>query len=60
MKQDTNWGRVSDSFDPIAPFKLIENIFLKQLDNQYKMAVLIAKQLSILQFCQDDQVSNAT
>ncbi len=39
---------------------MIEKFVLKQLDNQYKTAVLIAKQLSILQFCQDDQVSNAT
>ncbi len=55
---DSDWGTVSDSFDSIALFKLIEKFVLKQSDNQYKMAVLIAKQLSILQFCQDDQVSN--
>jgi hypothetical protein len=48
MKQDANWGTVSDLFDPITLFKLIEKFVLKQLDNQYKMAVLIAKQLSIL------------
>jgi hypothetical protein len=54
MKQDTNWGAISDSFDPIALFKLIEKFVFKQSDNQYKMAVLIAKQLSILKFCQDD------
>jgi hypothetical protein len=29
------------------------------LDNQYKTAVLIAKQLSFLQFFQDVQVSNS-
>jgi hypothetical protein len=40
-------------------FKLIEKFVLKQSDNQYKVAVLIAKQLSILSFCQDDQVPNA-
>jgi hypothetical protein len=56
MKQDTNWGTVSD----IALFKLIEKFVLKQSDNQYKTTVLFAKQLSILQFCQDDQMSNAT
>jgi hypothetical protein len=60
MKQDAYWGTVSDSFVPIAFFKLIAKFVLKQLDNQYKMADLIAKQLLILQFCQDDQVSNAT
>jgi hypothetical protein len=51
---------VSDSFDPIALFKLIEKFVLKQLDNQFKTAVLVAKQLSILQFCLDNQGSNAT
>ncbi len=60
MKQDVDWGTISDSFDPIALFKLIEKFVLKQSDNQYKTAVLITKQLSILQFCQDDQVTNAT
>jgi hypothetical protein len=60
MKQDSDWGTVSDSFDPIALFKLIEKCVLKLSDKQYKTAVLFAKQLSILYFCQDDQVSNAT
>ncbi len=60
MKQDTTWVRVSELFDPILLFKLIKKFVLKQSDNQYKMAVLIAKQLSILSFRQDDQVPNAT
>jgi hypothetical protein len=60
MKQDVDWGTISDSFDPIVLFKLIEKFVLKQSDNQYKTVVLIAKQLSILQFHQDDQVTNAT
>jgi hypothetical protein len=60
MKQDVDWGTISDLFDPIALFKLIEKFVLKQSDNQYKTAVLIAEQLSILQFHQDDQVTNAT
>ncbi len=51
---------ISDLFDPIALFKLIEKFVLKQSDNQYKTAILIAEQLSILQFRQDDQVTNAT
>ncbi len=33
---------------------------LKQSDNQYKTAVLIAGQLSILSFRQEDQIGNAT
>jgi hypothetical protein len=60
VKQDANWGMVSDLFDPIALFRLIEKFVLKQSDNQYKMAALIANQLAILKFHQDDQISNAT
>jgi hypothetical protein len=60
MQQDTTWVMVSESFDPILQFKLIKKFVLKQSDNQFKTAVLIAKQLSILSFCQDNQVPNAT
>ena len=48
MKQDTDWVTISESFDPNLLFKLIKNFVLKQSDNQYKTAVLIAEQLSIL------------
>jgi hypothetical protein len=44
MEQDTTWVMVSESFDPILLLKLIEKFVLKQSDNQYKTAVLIAKQ----------------
>jgi hypothetical protein len=60
MKQDTTWVMVSEAFDPILLFKLIDKFVVKQSENQHKMAVLIAKQLSILSFRQDDQVPNAT
>jgi hypothetical protein len=60
MKQDTDWVTNSGSFDPISLFKLIEKFVLKQSDNQYKMAVLIAEQLSILSFRKDNQIGNAT
>jgi hypothetical protein len=60
MKQDVDWVTISASFNPIALFKLIKKFVLKQSDNQYRMAVLIAEQLSILEFRQDDQVTNAT
>jgi hypothetical protein len=59
MKQDTDWVSSSDSFDPHLLFKLIERFVLKHSDNQYKTAVLIAEQLSILQFRQEDQLGNA-
>ncbi len=51
MKQDTTWMMVSELFGPILLFKLIEKILLKQSGDQYKMAVLVAKKLSILSFC---------
>jgi hypothetical protein len=60
MKQDVDLVMISDLFNPIALFKLIEKFVLKQSDNQYRMMVLIAEQLSILQLRQDDQVTNAT
>jgi hypothetical protein len=60
MKQDTDWVKNSGSFDPTLLFKLIEKFVLKQSNNQYKTAVLIAEQLSILSFRQDDQIGNAT
>jgi hypothetical protein len=60
MKQDTTWVMVSELFDPILLFKLIEKFVLKQSGNQYETVVLIAKQLSILSFYQDNLVPNAT
>jgi hypothetical protein len=60
MKQDTDWMATSGSFDPISLLKLIKMFVLKQSDNQYKMAVLIAEQLSILTFRQDNQIGNAS
>ncbi len=60
MKQDADWMKISGSFDPTLIFKLIEKFVLKQSNNQYKTAVLITEQLSILSFRQDDQIGNAT
>ncbi len=50
---------ISKSFDPSLLFKLIEKFVLKQFDNQYKTTVLIAEQLPILLFCQDNQNGDA-
>ncbi len=52
--------KISGLFNPTLLFKLVEKFVLKQSNNQYKMAVLIAEQLSILSFRQDDQIGNAT
>ena len=45
MKQDTDWVTISESFDPILLYKLIKKYVLKQSDNQYPTAVLIAEQV---------------
>jgi hypothetical protein len=60
LKQDTDWVTISESFDPILLFKLIEKYVLKQSDNQYPTADLIAEHQSILSFRQDDHMGNAT
>jgi hypothetical protein len=59
MKQDIDWVMISESFHPILLFKLIEKFVLKQSNNQYRMVVMIAKQLSILSFHQGDHLGNA-
>jgi hypothetical protein len=58
MKQDIDWVTISESFDPSLLFKLIKKCVLKQSNNQYKTAVLIAEQLLILLFPQDNQVGS--
>jgi hypothetical protein len=60
MKQDAEWVKISGLFDPTLLFKLIKKFVPKQSDNQYKTAVLIAEQLSILLFHHDDPIGNAT
>jgi hypothetical protein len=60
MKQDADWVNISGSFNPTLLFKLIKKFVLKQSNNQYKTAVLIAEQVSILLLGQDDQIGNAT
>ncbi len=60
MKQDADWVTISESLDPILLFKLIKKYVLKQSDNQYPTAVLIAEHQSILSFRQDNHMGNAT
>jgi hypothetical protein len=47
MKQDADWQGMSDLYDPLKLLKLTEKIILKQLDNQYKIAIIM-KQLRLL------------
>ena len=41
------WQGVSDSYDPLQLLQLLEKIILKQLDNQYKIAIIM-EQLKLL------------
>ncbi len=43
MKHDTDWVTISESVNPTLLFKLIKKFVLKQSNNQYKIAGLIAK-----------------
>ncbi len=49
MKQDKNWVTVSVSYKPLELYKLIEQVILKQTEDQYPVAALW-EQLS--NFCQ--------
>ena len=60
MKQDGDRVTISESFDSILLFKLIEKYFLKQSENQYPTAVLIAEHQPIFSFRQEDHMGNAT
>jgi hypothetical protein len=59
MKQDAAWQGVSDSYDPLQLLQLIEKIILKQLDNQYKIAIIMEQLKLLLAYQQDDGVTNA-
>jgi hypothetical protein len=58
--QDDDWQAVSDSYDPLKLLKLIENLILKQSDNQNKIGIVI-EQLKLLSgYWKDDGVTNVT
>ncbi len=40
MKQDKNWATVSVSYKPLELYKLIEQVILKQTEDQYPVAAL--------------------
>ncbi len=40
-KQHADWQGVSDSCNPLQLLKLIEQIILKQLDNQYQISIIM-------------------
>ncbi len=40
MKQDKNWATVSVSYKPLELYKLIKQVILKQMEDQYPVAAL--------------------
>ncbi len=40
MKQDKNWATVSVFYKPLELYKLIKRVILKQMEDQYPVAVL--------------------
>jgi hypothetical protein len=59
MKRDADWQAASDSYDPLKLLKLIEKSILKQSDNQYKIGIIIEQLKLLLNYWQDDGVTNA-
>jgi hypothetical protein len=59
MKQDADWQAASDSYDPLKLLKLIEKSILKQSDNQYKIGIIIKQLKLLLNYRQEDGVTNA-
>ena len=48
MKQDASWLTVSMSDDPLELYKLIEQVVLKQTEDQYPFAAVHEQNLAIL------------
>ena len=58
MKQDAAWQGDSDSYNPLQLLQLIKKIILKQLDNQYKIAIIVEQLKLLSAYRQDDGVTN--
>ncbi len=54
MKQDKNWATVSVSYKPLELYKLIKQVILKQMEDQYPVAMLW-EQLSNVAKCEARQ-----
>jgi hypothetical protein len=48
MKQDASWLTVSMSDDPLELYKLIEQVVLKQTEDQYPFAAVHEQNLAVL------------
>jgi hypothetical protein len=57
MKQDTNWNKVSTSYDPLALYQLIEKTILARTEDQYPFATIYDQELAFYLF-RKDSLSN--
>ena len=48
MKQDASWTTVSGSYNPLKFYRLIEQVVLKQTEDQYPFAVVHKQSLAVL------------
>jgi hypothetical protein len=58
MKQDTHWGMVSVSYNPLTLYRLIQKTILAQTEDQYPFATVYEQELSFYSFCQENMNSN--
>jgi hypothetical protein len=53
MRQDTDWNKVSTSYDPLTLYLLIERAVLAQTEYQYPLATVYDQELSFYSFKHD-------
>jgi hypothetical protein len=54
MKQDIDWTTVSNSYDPLTLYRLIEKTILSQTEDQYPFATVYDQEMSFYSFRQDN------
>ncbi len=58
MKQDKNWATVSVSYKPLELYKLIEQVILKQTEDQYPVAALWEQLSNVANVKQGNSTNN--
>lgn len=58
MKQESSWTTVSQSFDPLSLYALMDKVILKQTDDQYPFAHIL-EQLCSITNCKQGNLTNA-
>jgi hypothetical protein len=54
MKQDVDYSTVTQSYDPLTLYRLIEKTLLSQTEDQYPIATVYDQEISLYNFRQDD------